>query len=820
MGRKGTAANGGNTDFLRSKWSWSATAIFCGLTLAATGGFLLAAPFLPDADPATTRADWLALACLITGLFTANMARMLQIWGRLKPALSKHPMKRLPNDQILVRRGFRELFYWLIVALSALTSVAYLSTSKDIRPWPELNLVDVASSTSNPVPIFTFLTILALAFLPVSGANYLQARTELKHRPNELGKPTKLFRDDAVSPASFWISFILIGAIVLLANWAAGAKDTGSALSGVLTFWITFIVIALFVGFIFVPHISRFIIGQKERRDAQARVLAAGPPPFSAPATLASWMDSGLVRLVAPLSGATQKGVPHLLVVLIMLPLTALGFALATPWGLVPIAIGMLLVAGLGRRWAWVEEDRETASRLLKTDAREIHIGFDNDLKDEALLGYAFLFVLVPLSLHQLWGWQRDAFVPVEGADVSNAFVAWLSFFGAELAKAVPFVDWWEIYQVDLKRPIEPSENNALGKHLTFLSRAMVDLVIMAALFQAIGIWQRNRTQQRLYDSGQIDVFDPFLEEQFFSEGIQSVDNTYQPSLRFEERVQKHLERRSVLGLPETPYNERRLTDLLEHPEEKVRAGAEWMVTMFDVIVGKPSRKLELLADRWDGSWLVIQRSNGPAAREYMHTNPEWRRQQKPRIEGVLEELLGSDRETLPKTLSDLDILNLMRLLRHCGDYAEFHYVRTEIVELFAQATAPLAFWALVAQTCPSKEAKFGRWISEIRKHLGTTVTDEKNAYTPPYFSMQDDRALCYAAIAEHALAYGESSSMPCEVCEYLDLMRKIEAKTKARPAAQAVYEGLSCNSAEICNSLPQHEAELLEIDDEEFELT
>ncbi|OYW84887.1 MAG: hypothetical protein B7Z22_09675, partial [Hyphomonas sp. 32-62-5] len=70
MGRKGTAANGGNTDFLRSKWSWSATAIFCGLTLAATGGFLLAAPFLPDADPATTRADWLALACLITGLFT------------------------------------------------------------------------------------------------------------------------------------------------------------------------------------------------------------------------------------------------------------------------------------------------------------------------------------------------------------------------------------------------------------------------------------------------------------------------------------------------------------------------------------------------------------------------------------------------------------------------------------------------------------------------------------------------------------------------------------------------------------------------------
>ncbi|MFN4185916.1 MAG: hypothetical protein ACK4M6_14145 [Hyphomonas sp.] len=817
MGRKGAAASTGKFQRFLAAWSWSATIIVCALLLASGGAFLLAAPFLPDLNPDNVRADWLGLACLITGLFTANMARMLQIWGRLDPALSKPPIKRLPEAQSLVRRGYRELFYWLILALSALTTVAYISTSEGFRLWPELNLVDAARSANDPLPIFAFLGILALAFLPVSGATYLYARTELKHRHSEPGKPAKLFRDDAVSPASFWISFILVAAIVILANWAAGAKDTGSALSGVLTFWITFIVIALFVGFIFVPHISRFFIGQKERRDAQVRILAGGAPPLYAPARFASWLDSGLVRLIAPLSGATQKGVPHLLVILIMLPLTALGFALATPWGLAPIAIGMLLVAGLGRRWAWVEEDRETASRLLKTDAREIQIGFDNDLKDEALLGYAFLFILVPLSLHQLWGWQRDAFVPVEGADVSNAFVAWLSFFGAELAKAVPFVDWWEIYQVDLKRPIEPSETNALGKHLTFLSRAMVDLVIMAALFQAIGIWQRNRTQQRLYDAGQIDVFDPFLEEQFFSEGMQAVGSSYKPSLKFEERVQKHLERRSVLGLPETPYNERRLTDLLEHPEEKVRAGAEWMVTMFDVIVGKPPRKLELLADRWDGSWTVTLRTNGRTAREYMHANAEWRRQQKPRIEAVLEELLGPDRETMPKTLSDIDILNLMRLLKHCGDYAEFHYVRTEIVELLAQATAPLAFWALVAQTCPPRENKFARWIAEVRKRLGTTVTADNNDYAPPYFGMQDDRALCYTAIAEHALAYADLPSMPCEVCQYLDLMRKIEAKTRARPAAEEAYKGIGCNSSKICDPLPLQDTEALEIDEEEL---
>lgn len=816
MGRKGAAASRDRFQHFRAAWSWSATAIFSGLMLAVTGAFLLAAPFFPDVAPATVRADWLALAALVTGLFTANMARMLQIWGRLRPALSKAPSKRRPNDQAVVHCGFRELYYWLIVVLAALTAVAYLSTLRSIQLWPDIALVDPARAATTPLPIIVFLGTLALAFLPAAGATYLYARTELSHRALIPGLPGKLFRSDAVSPASFWVSFALVGLIVLLANWAAGARDAGSALSGVLTFWITFFVIALFVTFIFVPHISRFFVGQQERRAAQGKILAGGAPPLEAPAVFVSWLDSGLVRLVAPLSGATQKGLPHLLVIFILLPLTALGFVLAAPWGLVPIAIGMLLVAALGRRWAWVEEDRETASRLLKTDAREIQIGFDNDLKDEALLGYAFLFVLVPLSLHQLWGWQRDAFEPVEGADVSNAFFAWLSFFGAELAKAVPFVDWWEIYQVDLKRPIEPSETSALGKHLTFLSRAMVDLVIMAALFQAIGIWQRNRTQQRLYDAGQIDAFDPFLEEQFFKEGMKSAGNAFVPSLKFEERVQKHLERRSVLGLPETPYNERRLTDLLDHPEEEVRAGAEWMVTMFDVIVGKPSRKLELLADRWDGSWTSTPSADGKPRRDYLHTNAEWRRQQKPRIEAVLEELLGADRETGPKTLSDMDILNLMRLLKHCGDYAEFHYVRTEIVELLAQTTAPLAFWALVAQTCPPRDNKFARWTSEVRKRFGVTVTTDSGAYSPPYFGIQDERALCYAAIGEHALTYGDACSMPREICEYLDLMRRIEAKTKARPAAKDAYKRLGCSSEERCDPFFPEETDLVEIEEEE----
>lgn len=785
MGRKSAAADEGTENWYNKTWSWSATLVFSGLMIAVTGAFLLAAPFLPN--PGNVRADWLALALLVTGLFVANLARMAGIWARLGAALAKPPARRQSPEQTVIRRGFRELFFWLILAMVALTALAYASTVEGALPWLGFSLISPDAVEQNPFPIIVFLGTLALAFLPLFIGTWLHARAEIQHRKAADGSGARLFRDDAVSPASFYIGLILIGGIGALANWAAGAADTGSSVSGLLSIWITFVVISLFVFFIFVPHIGRFFTTQRERREAAGRTVAAGAIPLEAPARLASWIDSALVRLIAPLSGATQARVPHLLVILILLPLTALGFVLAAPWGLIPIAVGMLLVAALGRRWAWIEEDRETASRLLKTDAREIQIGFDNDLKDEALLGYAFLFILVPLSLHQLWGWQTDAFEATEGADVSNAFFAWLSFFGAELAKAVPFVDWWEIYQVDLKRPIEPSETSALGKHLTFLSRAMVDLVIMAALFQAIGIWQRSRAQKRLYDVGQVNHFDPFTERDFFETAF--LPGADEPKQDFQKKIDDHVRARETLRMPGEPYDPQRLADLIQSDNSAVRQTALWLVHKYKVLAGNPREKLQQLSQQWNNvSFPQLASQNTQPARTRLIN-------EKHKFEQLIAEL-SEDRSQIQQAEVGL----LVGLLVEVRGAPEFAFSHIEAIRLLGALRGNYALLALASHiVTDNPNDTMTEWRRRIQNEFGLL---------PPLRQGQAPmRIRVYEALEVFGTNPPSTIGIHRRCLELLELMsdKDIEgAQLGANRAAQAaakVREALRLREASVANS-------------------
>ncbi len=592
---------------------WSSVAIFCGLMLAVTGTVILSAPLLEGDE--RHKSDWLALGCLTAGLFTANMARMLQIWARLKPVVRLQPVKRRPSERTIAEQGFRELFVYVFIVFISLTAFVFLSAMPETLPWKNLGLHGTNNSIGKPFHVSTLIGALGLSLVPLLAAFFMQALEEQKAHKRSL------LRDDAISASSFWMGAGLLVAIIGLASWAARvSQNQQEGLAASLAYWITFAVVALFVAFIFLPHIQRYIDHLAEReRDPNETALNA-PFAIGAPAIATSWIDSILVRLVAPLTGATQHGplVPHGFVILTLVPLTALGFILPQPFGLAPICLGVLMVIALGRRWAWIEEDREIASRLLRTDGKEIQVGFENDLKDEALLGYAFLFILVPLSLHQINGIVH-AFTGVDGAPIADPFFAWLSFFGGELAKAVPFVDWWEIYSVSIESPVtgacagtaeECARANAnpnivpIAKHLTFAARAMVDLVIMAALFQAIGIWQRSRAQDRLYDAGQLDAFDPFTEVRFFKQGMKGTKAGYIPRWRFEDRIDKHMELRKDLHLPKVPYNQFRLGELLLHTDPEVRAGAKWMLDRYGVLAGTPTQKLHQLSEQWSKAWL------------------------------------------------------------------------------------------------------------------------------------------------------------------------------------------------------------------------
>lgn len=669
---------------------WTIVAITLGLITAAGGSGLLVSPFLEVTEH--YKNDWLALALLASGLFTANMARMLQIWLRLKNALHISSRRRKPEDNAVIHRGFRELFVYVFASFLTINIVVFSSTVPELWYWPEVTFV----SRDQPVGISIVLGCLGLTLLVPFLAFVLSSHEE------EQREKRKSLRSDAVATETFWISALVVASIVALARWAAAAS---SGVSENLAFAITFLVICLFIGCIFVPHVNRYFTRQREAREATGKVAEAGFMPLDAPAVFVSWIDSLLVRLVAPLSGATQRGrgVPHLLVILTLVPLTALGFLLAAPYGLVPIAIGMLIAISLGRRWAWIEEDRETASRLLKTVGEDIHVGFDNDLKDEALLGYASLFVLVPLALNQIHGLNLNAFQAADG-NTGNAFYDWMSFFGAELAKAVPFVDWWEIYNVNIPRTFEPVADQPLGKHLTFSARAMVDLVIMAALFQFIAIWQRGRMQRKLYNLGQVNHFDPFAEREFFESAF--LPKASKPKPQFEKQVRDHITARENLRLTGEPYNPQRLADLLNSENESIQRTALWMVTEFRLLTGTPGEQIRQLRQQWFNLSLPqLSGSRNPAERKRLLD-------EKHKFEELLSELI---QDTSVVKLEETGLI--LGLIEETRQIPELSFAQLEALRLFSMLRNEYALFALAAHVIAAAEdqwrqrvqAKFGR---------------------------------------------------------------------------------------------------------------
>lgn len=814
---------------------WTIVAITLGLMTAAGGAGLLASPFLEVTE--RYKNDWLALALLASGLFTANMARMLQIWGRLKPAISKKAASRNESDRKIFEKGFSELFLYLLAVFAALTILTFASAVPGRLPWDEIQLSGPPHQGRDFLHVYVLLAALGLSLVPLLSGFFLQARKEAEL----FGR--SILRSDAISTSSFLIGAILIGAMVWLASWAASVSPNETeGLAENLAFWITFAVVALFVAFIFLPHFQRYIDHLVEaEKDPNTR--AQVPFPFSAPATFASWIDSGLVRFIAPLTGATQKGrfVPHCLVVLSLLPLAALGFILPQPAGLAPILVGILMIIALGRRWAWIEEDREIASRLLTTETREIQVGFDNDLKDEALLGYAFLFLLVPLALHQING-VVGVFTGRNGSEIGDPLFAWLSFFGGELAKAVPFVDWWEIYNVRIDAPVEPvcigsveacdtsrprPDTDDLAKHLTFGSRAMVDLVIMAALFQAIGIWQRSRAQDKLYDAGQINHFDPFMEERFFKRGMRKLPpgskQLYGPRHKFEKRIDAHLELSEEVGQVPLPYNPRRLGELLDHYDDEVKAGARWMVEHYGVLAGTPQKRLGQLAAQWRQAW-YFGNAEGPAVKSRDKIQQKaWRREEKLKIEPLLLELAEDKSEVIANLeFRPEDVANLMQLITIMHGAVEFEFSRVIAQELLSQVSGSTAHLALAAQVCP-KSGDFAEWEKRFEVTFGDAVRDEKGKYVRSRHGGGGLRATCYDAIATQSTGIEDEETTR----EVLDFLRMIEksGQDKSQFAAAArekaisrIEATLSPNQMSGSTEAPTREFETYDEDEDELE--
>lgn len=370
-----------------------------------------------------------------------------------------------------------------------------------------------------PAGDWVWTVALGVAASPAIIASWVKAILDKRLPARPGGEP----RHAHISGWSFLLIALAASIIIGLATWAAtGGERTRETIDSE---WGIVIVFGLAIAF----TVAAVSPGLNLARRASGATQTIGKiiSPFG---RLLSIFDSLLVFVVAGSAGATRESawLRYLLLAAVLVPCGMLGYTLAPPWGLIPIAWGFLVAISMSRRWAWIEDDRELAMLNRKFAGSHLRIGFKQDMRDEALLSFMSMFFLIPLALRQAQITALDNSFPlfsVSRAEAENLWL-WISFFGTELAKAVPFVDWAEVYHVG------GSDDNIVqspaAQHFVFGTRILVDLVFLAALLQALSISARNSKQRELFYGGTLDRLDPFIEPQEFKQLVTRADGKWQ----------------------------------------------------------------------------------------------------------------------------------------------------------------------------------------------------------------------------------------------------------------------------------------------------
>jgi tetratricopeptide (TPR) repeat protein len=163
--------------------------------------------------------------------------------------------------------------------------------------------------------------------------------------------------------------------------------------------------------------------------------------------------------------------------------LSALLFALGTlgafapgNWSYLALLLGMVAILIVYRHWSWDEDEVEA-----EVPDEEKRIPISGNLRNEVLTAVAFLFFYFPIAFARL---QADgiAFSFLPGSGV----VAFTSFTLLEFVKAVPFIDYYEIFGSDLQfeRIANVAGPSLSAKFLTLGLRASFDLVLVASLLR------------------------------------------------------------------------------------------------------------------------------------------------------------------------------------------------------------------------------------------------------------------------------------------------------------------------------------------------
>jgi formylglycine-generating enzyme required for sulfatase activity len=312
-----------------------------------------------------------------------------------------------------------------------------------------------------------------------------------------------------------WARFtaiIVIGLVTLVLGWApiVGPRLRRYLLPRNVPSWQSYVrnrwaYMFLFELQLYTSLFLRIIIHIPSKLISLVDYLLARPIAILAGTKIGDWL---------PVSWHSYSVIPRYSILLAWLGgMTYGAYTCSAPYGLYFFFIGVVIILAVVRRWNWVERDRQTLLDARKHDEGTERIGFSEDLRDEALTSIAFLFILIPLGLRQIYlvtcNSGQCAFV-ITGlaAGKDPPLLSWFSFFGGELVKSIPLVDWAEVFQVENGSIVKPATQ--LGVLTVFLLRAALDLLFFAAVLQAIQIAYRSAAHKKAFWAGDVDFLDPF----------------------------------------------------------------------------------------------------------------------------------------------------------------------------------------------------------------------------------------------------------------------------------------------------------------------
>lgn len=454
-----------------------------------------------------------------------------------------------------------------VLSLSLLTVLAGVGVFDVIAGDSVLLGRGIVASEQQLAARLAFFAFFAVAFIPniwnaVQFAEFEEQKRLQQARARSVKVGEELSVDADSEATSALVSTLVVVLIGILAYIAGGM---GSSLSFENFYGLVLCgtVIGVFAVVVFLDTLA-----ETEAIQALSRGMGAAARRMRFLSAFYNWVDTLFVRIGASVAGMGHDTIPRRYGLLAgtLTCLTLLAWYLPPPLGLIPAVIGFVLAISVSRLWSWVEEDRALAAMTeYKYDA-PYRVGFREDFRDETLLGFIFVFTLLPISMMQAHFGQVFGPNLFYGAE-NKSFIEWFGFFGVELAKAVPLIDWAEIYNV---RPADDliQFRSAAAKHSVFLARAMVDLVLIASLLQAIGVASRNRNQKRLFAAKHIKRLDELVERTELSKAVRATrmsdvgvtEETLSPALASAAFDLRRLGRNGIVDFRK--YDESRLRHL------------------------------------------------------------------------------------------------------------------------------------------------------------------------------------------------------------------------------------------------------------------